>query len=123
MSLSNLPTPFGAVTLLLAATTATAHGTLAHQGRVAAQEYPTTSIQWQSCSADINAVAALDVDCGTLTVPLDYTAPDSTDTLELSLVRVPAVNKPAKHSILFNFGGPGAEARHTLAELADMLQA
>ncbi|KAI0873485.1 TAP-like protein-domain-containing protein [Hypoxylon argillaceum] len=123
MSLSNLPTPFGAVTLLLAATAATAHGTLAHQGRVAAQEYPTTSIQWQSCSADINAVAALDVDCGTLTVPLDYTAPDSTDTLELSLVRVPAVNKPAKHSILFNFGGPGAEARHTLAELADMLQA
>lgn len=67
-------------------------------------------------------MAALDVECGTLDVPLDYTATDSADTLKLSLVRVPAVKKPASHSILFNFGGPGEEGRHTLAELADMLQ-
>ncbi|KAI1120904.1 TAP-like protein-domain-containing protein [Nemania abortiva] len=118
-----LPIPFGAGVLLLAATVATANGGLSHRTRVKTQEYPTTSIRWQPCPPDINAVAALDVECGSLAVPLDYTATNSTDTLDLSLVRVPAAGKSVKHSILFNFGGPGNEARRTLAQLADMFQA
>jgi hypothetical protein len=68
-------------------------------------------------------VATLDVECGTLAVPLDYNEADSNDTLDLSLVRVPAVKKPAKHSILFNFGGPGLEVRYSLAQLAETFQA
>ncbi|KAI0100677.1 TAP-like protein-domain-containing protein [Nemania sp. FL0031] len=123
MPFIQLPTPLRAVRLLLAATAVTAHGGLAHNPRTGKQEYPTTGIQWQPCPADINAVAALHVECGNLTVPLDYTAADSSDTLELSLLRVPAVKGTAKHSILFNFGGPGNEARYTLAQLADMFQA
>ncbi|RYC57639.1 hypothetical protein CHU98_g8571 [Xylaria longipes] len=115
-----LPFPIRAIILVLAASV---QGKTTHQARVEAQGYPTTGIQWQPCLAGINAVAALDVECGTLAVPLDYTASHSTETLELSLLRVPAVKKPAKHSILFNFGGPGLGVRHSLAELADMLQA
>ncbi|KAF2972961.1 hypothetical protein GQX73_g478 [Xylaria multiplex] len=118
-----LPAPFRATTLLLAATTVTAHGKPAHQIPAEIREYPTSSIQWKPCPDNLNAVASLPVECGTLDVPLDYTAVDNTETLELSLVRVPAVKKPAKHTILFNFGGPGLEVRYTLASLADMLQA
>ncbi|KAI0444050.1 TAP-like protein-domain-containing protein [Xylaria telfairii] len=115
-----LPSPVQAAALVLAATV---QGTFTHQGPVEGREYPTTGIQWQPCPADINAIAALDVECGTLAVPLDYTAVDSTETLELSLLRVPAVKEPAKHSILFNFGGPGLEVRHSLAQLAETLLA
>lgn len=117
-----LPARLRAAALLLAVTTATAHGSAIHQPRVETRWYPTRGIRWHPCPEDVNAVAALNVECGTLDVPRDYTAANSTDTLELSLVRVPALKKPASHSILFNFGGPGQEARHTLAQLADMLQ-
>ncbi|KAI0448588.1 TAP-like protein-domain-containing protein [Xylaria acuta] len=119
MAPPRLPSPVQVATLALAVTV---QGKITHQAWVEGREYPTTGVQWQPCSVDINAVAALDVECGTLAVPLDYTAADSTETLELSLLRVPAVKKPAKHSILFNFGGPGLEVRHSLAQLADMLQ-
>ncbi|KAI0489474.1 TAP-like protein-domain-containing protein [Xylaria cf. heliscus] len=115
-----LPSPVQAATLVLVVA---AQARITHQTQVKGREYQTTNIEWQPCSADINAVAALDVECGTLAVPLDYTAADGSETLELSLLRVPAAKKPAKHSILFNFGGPGLEVRHSLAQLADILQA
>ncbi|KAI0543991.1 TAP-like protein-domain-containing protein [Xylaria curta] len=114
-----LPSTIQAATLALAATV---HGKPTHQTRIKGRDYPTTGIQWQPCTADINDVAALPVECGTLNVPLDYTAVDSTETLELSLLRVPAIKNPSNHSILFNFGGPGLEVRRSLAQLADMLQ-
>ncbi|GAP93493.1 putative nedd8-like protein [Rosellinia necatrix] len=117
-----LSTPLRAATLALAATTTAVHGRSTHQ-QLATRDYPTGGIQWKSCPDNVNAIAALDVECGTLEVPLDYTAADSTETLELSLLKVPAVKKPADHSILFNFGGPGLETRLTLAALGDMLQA
>ncbi|KAI8629087.1 TAP-like protein-domain-containing protein [Xylariaceae sp. FL1651] len=109
--------------LFLAAAATTVHAKPTHQTRVAASGYPSNGIQWKPCPPDLNGNATLKIDCGTLAVPLDYTSPNSTDTLDLSLVRVPAVKGPGKHSILFNFGGPGFEVRYTLAELADMLQA
>ncbi|KAI1364635.1 TAP-like protein-domain-containing protein [Xylaria arbuscula] len=105
--------------LLLAATAANAYS----QTQADPRGYPTSGIKWQQCPDGLNAAAALNIECGTLDVPLDYTAPNSTETLELSLVRVPAVKQPAKHSILFNFGGPGLEVRYSLAGLGDVLQA
>ncbi|KAI0399468.1 TAP-like protein-domain-containing protein [Xylaria palmicola] len=110
MAPSGFPSLFRAATLALVAT---AYGKT------------TRGIPWKPCPADINAIAALDVECGTLAVPLDYTAANSTETLELSLLRVPAAKKQGKHShsILFNFGGPGFESRFTLAQLADTMQA
>ncbi|TGJ83103.1 hypothetical protein E0Z10_g5668 [Xylaria hypoxylon] len=118
-----LPTPFQATTLMLAAATAVVLGKPTHQVPVETRGYPTSGIQWKPCPDALNAAASLSVECGTLDVPLDYTAANSTEKLELSLVRVPAVKKSSKHSILFNFGGPGLEVRYTLASLADMLQA
>ncbi|KAI0197716.1 TAP-like protein-domain-containing protein [Astrocystis sublimbata] len=102
----------------------TAQGKNIHQARDEAERaYPKAGITWQPCPAAINDMATLPIECGTLNVTLDYTAANSTDKLELSLVRVPATKKPAEHSILFNFGGPGLEVRYTLALLADMLMA
>ncbi|RWA10675.1 hypothetical protein EKO27_g4421 [Xylaria grammica] len=117
------PTPFQAATLLLAASTSAVHGNPTHQPSIETRGYPTSGIQWKSCPDDLNAAATLDVECGTLEAPLDYTAANGTETLELSLVRVPAIKQPSKHSILFNFGGPGLEVRYTLAALAEELQA
>lgn len=112
-------TPLQITTLLLAATATSVHG----QTLAKSRGYPTGGINWEQCPEDLNAVATLDIECGTLAVPLDYTAPNSTETLELSLVRVTAVKKPGKHSILFNFGGPGLEVRYSLAALGETLQA
>ncbi|KAK5634727.1 hypothetical protein RRF57_010440 [Xylaria bambusicola] len=112
-------TSFRVTTLLLAATVANVHG----HTPVRSREYSTSGIKWQQCPDDLKDAATLNIECGTLAVPLDYTAVNSTETLELSLVRVPAVKKPAKNSILFNFGGPGLEDRYALAGLGDMLQA
>ncbi|KAE8420287.1 TAP-like protein-domain-containing protein [Aspergillus pseudocaelatus] len=61
--------------------------------------------------------------CGNLTVPLDYTEPDSGKTIQLQLLKVPAIREPKKGTILFNFGGPGLEARLSLFGDGDILQA
>ncbi|KAI1817906.1 TAP-like protein-domain-containing protein [Poronia punctata] len=121
MSSLHLPGPVRSIFLAISALSiAVVHGSGSGSG------YPTDKVQWKPCPSEINDLARLQVDCGTLTVPLDYTNLDGGETLELSLLRVPAVVKtPVKkkqHSILFNFGGPGLEARVTLAELADLLQ-
>jgi len=79
------------------------------------------SIKWGPCS--FPQVGKLPIECGSLAVPLDYTAPNSTETLMLSLLRSKAPKPPAKSkgSILVNFGGPGFEAIHTLDVVADLL--
>lgn len=59
--------------------------------------------------------------CANLSVPLDYTDPDSTEALVLNLVRVEALNKPAKGSIFFNPGGPGASGIEYVLTMADVL--
>ena len=57
-------------------------------------------IDWEPC--ETNA----DQDCGTLTVPVDYADPGG-ETLELSLLRVPASGARVG-SMVVNPGGPGA---------------
>lgn len=62
--------------------------------------------------------------CATLQVPLDYADKNSGQELTLSLIKVPATSKPADgktRSILFNFGGPGLEARSTLLTYSKLL--
>ncbi|EFE37774.1 proteinase, putative [Trichophyton verrucosum HKI 0517] len=75
-------------------------------------------ISWGPC--DINAT--LPIQCGSLGVPLDYTDSKSNATLNLQLLKVPAINGASKGSILFNFGGPGFGARAKLAGAAKILQ-
>lgn len=79
----------------------------------------TNSINWGPCSLN----GTLPIDCANFTVPLDYTDLTSNRTLNLELLRVPAVNGPSKGSIFFNFGGPGVEVRTSLAGRARLLQA
>ncbi|KAL3482658.1 TAP-like protein-domain-containing protein [Aspergillus germanicus] len=70
-------------------------------------------VTWGDCEFE-----APGLQCANLTVPLDYTEPESNATLALQLLRVPAVAEQKKGSILFNFGGPGFASRGTLAALA-----
>ena len=63
-----------------------------------------SSIQWGPCKG---TAASAPVECGTLSVPLDYTDAASEKTLDLSLIRTRAKTEKSKGSILFNFGGPG----------------
>lgn len=77
-------------------------------------------IQWGEC--DFVSLGQAPIECANLTVPLDYTKPVANETVQLSLVRVPATEKESQGSILFNFGGPGSEARQSLASLGEKLQ-
>ncbi|KAK4039895.1 TAP-like protein-domain-containing protein [Parachaetomium inaequale] len=77
-------------------------------------------IKWGSC--DFESANLGPIECGTLAVPLDYTDAASGEKLTLSLIKSPArSNGTTSKSILFNFGGPGYEAIHTLNSAADLL--
>lgn len=77
----------------------------------------TEGIQWGPCAHD-EGQYLLPVVCGNVSVPLDYTDKNSTESIVLQLTRIPAVAGPSKGSILFNFGGPGGEAQRTLSNFA-----
>lgn len=81
-------------------------------------ENKTQGIQWGPCSFD----GLLPIECGNVSVPMDYTDEQGTESLVLQLVRVPATVSQSSGSILLNFGGPGGEARHSLSLVfAEML--
>lgn len=63
-------------------------------------EFYSQSIDWEPCRSNDSH------DCATLTVPVDYKAPDG-ETFELALLRVPAEGDPIA-SLVVNPGGPGA---------------
>ena len=73
-------------------------------------------IQWEPCG-DLGVNGTTELECGSLAVPLDYTVPDSGETIDLEILRVPAPNQPSKGSVFFNFGGPGASG---IAEMSLM---
>lgn len=78
------------------------------------------TIQWGPC--DFPSLNTRPIECGSVSVPLDYTDPTSNETLTLALIKSPAVAPaPTKKSILFNFGGPGYEAMQSLNAVADLL--
>lgn len=88
-------------------------------------------ISWGPCNktelkANAVAVVPTSMQCATLKVPLDYADKKSNKQLALSLIKVAAEKKPADgktKSILFNFGGPGSEARSTLLSFSSLLLA
>lgn len=77
------------------------------------------TVQWGPCAIN----GTLPVECGNITVPLDYSKPELLTTLTIGLLKVPATKQPKKGSILFNFGGPGFPSRADLAGLAKNLNA
>lgn len=60
--------------------------------------YYDQSVDWSSCGKDVQ--------CGTVTVPVDWSEPAGS-TLDLALARRPATGQ-RMGSLLVNFGGPGA---------------
>lgn len=78
-----------------------------------------SAFKWGDCDFEVRAT--VEHQCSNFTVPLDYLDTRSEQTLELQVVRVPAVKGKSRGSILFNFGGPGAPTRQHLVDLAEML--
>ncbi len=67
-------------------------------------------LTWRDCALDGNP----DLQCATLTVPLDWSRPDGS-TVELALGRIPASGDP-EGSVVTNPGGPGASGLDFLAD-------
>jgi pimeloyl-ACP methyl ester carboxylesterase len=66
---------------------------------------PAGDIAWTPCEGSL--LIPVDFECGDLTVPLDYTAPEG-PTIEIAVVRVPTRDDDERiGSLLFNPGGPG----------------
>ncbi|WP_343954339.1 alpha/beta hydrolase [Nonomuraea longicatena] len=68
------------------------------------------AITWGACK---DLPASKDLECGTLTAPLDHTEPDG-KTIDLAVLRVKATGDRLG-SVVFNFGGPGGPAVEALA--------
>ncbi|WP_073949188.1 alpha/beta hydrolase [Streptomyces kebangsaanensis] len=97
----------GAVTLTLlgAGLPAAADG----GGQPGPDRFHRQRVTWSACEAGTPA----DLQCGKVTVPLDYAHPDA-GTLDLALARYRATGPP-RGSVLLNFGGPGAAGVSELA--------
>ncbi|KAF1980951.1 hypothetical protein K402DRAFT_425805 [Aulographum hederae CBS 113979] len=79
------------------------------------------SIQWSPCLAELNGTVPMQ--CGNLSVPLDYTRTLSNASFVLDVFRTPATKQPSRGSIFLNFGGPGADGRADLSAFAPQLLA
>lgn len=68
-------------------------------------------IEWGEC--DDEAVTDDELECATLTVPLDYADPTG-ETIDIALVRAPATGD-REGAVLFNPGGPGGSGFDPIA--------
>jgi len=69
------------------------------------------ALNWTSCGGGFQ--------CANLTVPLDYANPDNGKTIQLALIRKPALDQANRiGSVLTNPGGPGASGIQYLREAA-----
>lgn len=65
----------------------------------------------------------MNTQCGSLTVPLDYTDASNNATINLEIVKVPAKNTPSRGSVFLNFGGPGSSGVADVAAVGGQIQA
>jgi pimeloyl-ACP methyl ester carboxylesterase len=71
----------------------------------------TQGVSWSTCGGGFQ--------CATLTVPLDYSHPDNGKTINLAIVRKPALDQANRiGSLLTNPGGPGASGIQYLRQAA-----
>ncbi|KAJ9610427.1 hypothetical protein H2200_005204 [Cladophialophora chaetospira] len=89
--------------------------------RTNSQKVGDTKISWSTKCKALAGESATPFKCANFSVPLDYTKPKSTKTLDLTLVRVDATRKPVKGSVLFNPGGPGTSGLNFVLENAQEL--
>lgn len=67
-------------------------------------------IEWFECDNLYTNASSVPILRGTLTVPLDYTDPNSNRTHILDLIKTPAQDGPSNGTIVLSFGGPGVNA-------------
>lgn len=84
-------------------------------GALSLAQAQSTTIAWSKCPKAVTDANDVEMECGTLAVPLDYTQADSGKKLNLTLVKVKAAVQPSRGSILINPGGPGAGGAQYLA--------
>lgn len=65
------------------------------------------SVEWHECEFDFSNPYNVELECGTLTVPLDYNNDSIDATLDLNLVKIKATKDDSLGSMLYNPGGPG----------------
>ncbi|MFJ8604760.1 alpha/beta hydrolase [Streptomyces shenzhenensis] len=96
-------------------------GALAPAPPAAADRDDVGQVKWGACPDDVTAGAStLNVQCGTVTVPLDYDDPDGTQ-IDLMLSRLASENPQKRRGVLLlNPGGPGGSALTMPAGLADL---
>jgi pimeloyl-ACP methyl ester carboxylesterase len=90
--------------------TAVAEGTMAQGTEPDLSRFYRQKVKWAACEGQD---APKDLQCGKVTVPLDYTRPKG-GTLDLALARYRATGKP-RGSVVLNFGGPGGAGVSELA--------
>jgi len=79
----------------------------------AATSAPAHKLRWRQCHDEL--------ECATLTVPVDYAAPDG-EQVELAVSRRPATDPSRRRgSLVMNFGGPGDAGSTTLGGFADFI--
>ncbi|TQN67874.1 putative hydrolase [Colletotrichum shisoi] len=86
------------------------------------------SIEWRGCD-DVHEIFSLigqkihvPIECSNVTVPLDYAEPNSTATLDLKVIKVPALKQPSKGNVILHFGGPTDSGRLSMAALSETMQ-
>jgi len=62
-------------------------------------------ITWGKCSHPYDDVTSVALECGALTVPLDYADAESNGTHILDLIKTPAKDQPSEGTIVMSFGG------------------
>ena len=74
------------------------------------------TIEWGPC--DSGAPTGADLECGSLTVPLDYAQPDG-ETIDIAVARAATANDDERiGSLVFNPGGPGGSGIEFLQSAA-----
>ncbi|KAK4209377.1 TAP-like protein-domain-containing protein [Rhypophila decipiens] len=66
-------------------------------------------IEWKPCEFEDDRQGDGPLECGNLTVPLDYTNHESDDRFIVELLRSRAIRSSSRGSVLLNFGGPGSD--------------
>ena len=79
------------------------------RGRSAADQEVSTEISWRPCTEEEMLSTAIPMDCGSVTVPVDYAHPNGR-TVSLFVSRHRSTAPDPVGPLFVNQGGPGAEA-------------
>ncbi|MCJ1685488.1 alpha/beta fold hydrolase [Rathayibacter sp. VKM Ac-2927] len=78
---------------------------------------------WSDCPSEVfPELEGVTAQCGTIAAPIDWSRPDTSDPVDLELIRV-SVGGPHDEVLMVNPGGPGAPARDMALGLATVPEA